>query len=164
MAEYCVITADSIRRLRREWENFIDDCLDEVKKQYKEDSSSYYNEAYDDKMYDRYSEESIDEWYKDMMNDLDEWADSWKKTINQTYREGVKIIDEIASKKFYDDERRYSYTLNFCEGIVEKEYSYDDYDTISVSGMYWTIDKVEMHFDPSGLKFSEWMPVPSRSR
>lgn len=164
MAEYCVITADSIRRLRREWEKFIDDCLDEVKKQYKEYSSSYYNEAYDDKFYDRYSEESIDEWYTDCIRELDEWANPLIDSIKDQYRRGIKIIDEIADKNFYDNERKYEYTLNFYEGIIEREYSYDNHNYIAVSGMSWDIDDVEIHFDPTNLEFSEWMPISSKSR
>ena len=110
---------------------------------------------------EEYTEESIDEWLSDCIKDLDEWAESYKDDFRETYRRGNKIIDEIASKMFYDDENGYKFTLNFCDGIIEKEYNDDKY-SIVFSGMYWKIDEVTIHFDPSSPEYTDWIPVRSR--
>lgn len=158
MREYFKVEYRSIRCLKREWERFVDDCLDEVNKQYNEASSSYYNEASNDRYMEEYTEESIDEWYRDCMNSLNEWAESIKSKIKSTYWQGVRIIEEIENKVFYNDETGYKYTLNFCDGKLEREYNDGEY-SIAFQGMYWDIDDVRIHFDPSSPELTDWIPV-----
>ena len=161
MINYFQIESASITKLKEEWEKFIDDCYEEVDRQYYEDSKSYEKEAREDRFYERYDEDSINEWYRDSIKNLDEWAESMKDKFRDTYRKGKQIIDEIANKKFYDDETGYKFILNFCDGKIEREYNDDTY-CIVFSGMTWTIDDVTIEFDPSSPEYTEWMPVRSR--
>ena len=161
MSNYFMVKSSSIKALRKEWDKFIDACFDEVNDQYREKSSSYHREACDDKYHERYTEDSIDEWYRDGMSELNEWAESLKEDFRETYRKGKKIIDEIENKRFYDDETGYKYTLRFCDGEIEREDNDDTY-SIVFEAMSWTIGSVTVHFDPSYPEYTEWMPSRSR--
>lgn len=161
MAYYFEIERSSISRLKREWENFIEECYDEVDRQCYESSKSYEKEAREDRFYERYEEDSINEWYRESIKLLDEWAESMKDDFRDTYRKGNEIIEEIASKKFYDnDEEFYSFRLNFCDGEIEKER--DDNHSISFGGMSWTIKDVTIKFNPTAPKLTEWKLLKSR--
>ena len=160
MAEYCQIKSSSIKILKKEWESFIDECLDEMNRQYTEELVSYGEEARNDKFHERYEEESIDEWYSDAVDKLNKWKESLRNKIVDTYRSGNKIIDEIENKKFYDNETAYAFELDFCEGEIEKNLS--DYIGVYFWGFTWDIDGVVISFNPSPPEFTEWMPVKYR--
>ena len=161
MSHYFQIENSSIRRLRKEWDRFIDNCFETLEKHYNECSHAYFDEAAHDKYMEEYTEESIDDCYRSQMENLNNWAESFKDDFRETYRAGNKIIDELENKKFYDEEDGYTFTLNFCDGKIEKEYNDDGYRVV-FRGMYWDIEGVIVHFDPTSPEYTDWIPTKSR--
>lgn len=161
MSYYFEITRASIDRLKREWESFIDECYEEVDRQCYEDSKAYEQEAREDRYYERYEEYSINEWYRESIKNLEEWADSLKANFRDTYRKGNEIIEEISAKKFYDDEEDfYEFRLNFCDGKIDKKY--DESHSVAFESMSWDIDGVTIKFEPSDPEFTEWKLLRTR--
>ena len=163
MAYYCKITDSCIRELKQQWDEFIRDCFYEVQKQYEELCSSYSSEASEDKSSGKYSEESIDEWYEDCINKLDESVGIMKDEINELNRKGSTVINEIANKKFYyDSYNKPKFVLDFVEGKIREEYSENGNYCVEFSSAGMHINDVDIEFDPPRPEFTEWMLSKSR--
>lgn len=162
MIQYFRVTDETIKKLKKEWKKFANNCFAEIERQVREESTKYYNEAANDKFLEEYTEESIDEWYYDSIKELENWASNLSDKIESTYNKGIKLIEEIENMKIYEDDIGVDYTLYFYEGKIEKEKNYQKTYSVTFNGMYWDIDGVEIEFDPPTAEYTEWFTERKR--
>ena len=114
---YCKLIPDYINRLKKEWIDFHIKINRELVNTYNLSLNDLRAEAEDDRVNERYSSESIDEWFNKQVVYLNAWQAEQSENAANHKTAVDKLIAQLENKKLYTgtEYKLDTYEIEFTE-------------------------------------------------
>ena len=120
---YWTLTNDCLILLRDNWIKYYNERLDALSFLVRASEQDYRKEGQDDLRFERYNARSVQEWYDNKVNQLEEW---FNKSVEDLKNENAKFerLFEQACNDYYDS-NDYGYRIVYDFYRFERRKEYD---------------------------------------
>lgn len=161
--DYFKVTNNFIRELRNAWHSFINSVLSKINNVARCAIADVESEALDDLRNGRYEEQSVLNWKRDQINDVEEWKTDCFLSCEEHKRECDRLIDILSNMKFFENQKNKRFIFDFYKCSYYDEYDEDLDGAICVriedvtrEGSYGRYS-YEIEFDSPEVEYTDWM-------
>ena len=156
---YFQLTHAHVTLMQNRLFNFKLAVSNEIDRQLRVGIEEAKNEAYYDKLYERYDADSIDSWLSDTLSELYDWANDTRNKLDEAYSTASSTIINASKRKFYVSDIGYEIEYSLYNGEVSRQVNYQSPNDVMFSwgGLSFEVDGVDFEVDLAEPEFTDWI-------